>query len=171
MYQNFHMNLAMSGLTATALAQTGSMAGTVSGGWLADRLAQKRRNGRVLVQATGVLCGAPFVLLTCQAQAMTGVMLSLVAWGFFKGLYDANIFAALYDVVPVAARGVATGWMNTVGWLGGGGLAPLVVGLLALHYGLGPAMGLVSVVYLLAGALLLWVAFQVLPRNSLAPEL
>jgi MFS family permease len=171
MYQNFHMNLAMSGLTATALAQTGSMAGTVTGGWLADRLAQKRSDGRVLVQAVGVLCGAPFVLLTCQAHAMTEVLLSLVAWGYFKGLYDANIFASLYDVVPVSARGAATGWMNTVGWLGGGGLALLVVGLLALRYGLGPAMGLVSVVYLVAGALLLWVAFLVLPRNSLAPEL
>jgi hypothetical protein len=39
---------------------------------------------------------------------------------------------------------------------------------LALKYGLGPAMGLVSVVYLFAGALLLSVAFLVLPRKSLA---
>jgi hypothetical protein len=47
----------------------------------------------------------------------------------------------------VAARGVATGWMNTVGWMGGGGLTPVLVGLLAGHYGLGLAMSLVSVVY------------------------
>jgi len=60
----------------------------------------------------------------------------------------------------VAARGVATGWMNTVGWMGGGGLAPLVVGLLAGRYGLGLAMALVSVVYLCAGALLLSVLFS-----------
>jgi MFS family permease len=95
------------------------------------------------------------------------VLVSLAAWGFFKGLYDANIFASLFDVVPVTARGAAAGWMNTVGWLGGGGLAPLVVGLLAVHYGLGLAMALVSVVYVVAGALLLYVAYFVLPRRPL----
>lgn len=167
LYQSFHLNLAMSGLTATALAQTGSMAGTVAGGWLADRLMRLRSYGRVLVQASGVLCGAPFVVLCCQTRSIDVVLLSLAAWGFFKGLYDANIFASLFDVVPVSARGVAAGWMNTVGWLGGGGLAPLVVGLLAVRYGLGLAMALVSVVYVMAGALLLCVAFFVLPRRNL----
>jgi MFS family permease len=167
LYQSFHLNLAMSGLTATALAQTGSMAGTVTGGWLADRLIRQRSYGRVLVQAAGVLCGAPFVVLCCQTRAIGVVLVSLAAWGFFKGLYDANIFASLFDVVPVTARGAAAGWMNTVGWLGGGGLAPLVVGLLAVHYGLGLAMALVSIVYVVAGALLLYVAYFVLPRRNL----
>jgi sugar phosphate permease len=155
LFHAFHLNLAMSGLTATALAQIGSMIGTVVGGWLADRLVRRLTAGRVVIQAAGVLCGAPFVFLCCQTRSMATVLASLAAWGFFKGLYDANIFAALFDVVPVAARGVATGWMNTVGWMGGGGLAPVLVGLLAGHYGLGPAMALVSVVYLFAGALLL----------------
>jgi hypothetical protein len=98
---------------------------------------------------------------------MSLVLVSLAAWGFFKGLYDANIFASLFDVVPIAARGVAAGWMNTVGWLGGGGLAPLAVGLLAVHYGLGLAMALVSVVYVAAGGLLLCAAFLVLQRRVL----
>jgi sugar phosphate permease len=123
LYHSFNMNLAMSGLTATGLAQTGSMVGTVVGGWLADRLIILRSYGRVLVQAAGVLCGAPFVVLCCQTRAIGVVLVSLAAWGFFKGLYDANIFASLFDVVPVTARGAAAGWMNTVGWLGGGGLA------------------------------------------------
>ncbi|MGB7267517.1 MAG: MFS transporter [Terracidiphilus sp.] len=155
LYHAFHLNLAMSGLTATAFAQIGSMAGTVVGGWLADRLVRRHSWGRVAVQAVGVLCGAPFVFLCCQTRSIATVFVSLTAWGFFKGLYDANIFASLFDSVPATARGVAAGWMNTVGWMGGGGLAPLFVGVLAGHYGLGPAMALVSVVYLLAGALLL----------------
>ena len=167
LYHNFHLNLAMSGLTATALAQTGSMVGTVTGGWLADRLIRWRSYGRVLVQAVGVFCGAPFVFFCCQTSSITVLLYSLAAWGFFKGLYDANIFASLFDVVPVAARGAAAGWMNTVGWLGGGGLAPLVVGLLAVRYGLGYAMAVVSVVYIAAGAILLCVALFALPRRGL----
>lgn len=44
--------------------------------------------------------------------------------------------------------------MNAVGWLGGGGSAPLLIGVLALRYGLGVAIALASVVYLVAGTLL-----------------
>ena len=141
------------------------MAGTAVGGWLADRFARRNTSGRVLVQAAGVFCGAPFTLLCCITRSIPMLLIGLAGWGFFKGLYDANIFASLFDVVPAAARGAATGWMNTVGWMGGGGLAPLLVGIMAARHGLGPAMAIVSVVYVVAGIILLCVAFYALPRS------
>ena len=52
------------------------------------------------------------------------LILGLIAWGLFKGLYDANIFASLYDVVPAEARGTAAGFMNMVGWAVVAGWAP-----------------------------------------------
>ena len=171
LYRNFHMDMATSGLTATALAQTGSMAGTAAGGWLADRFTRRHASGRVLVQAAGVLAGAPFVFLCCKTRLMAVLILSLVFWGFFKGLYDANLFASLFDLVPISARGAAAGWMNTVGWMCGGGVAPVFVGVLASRYGLGPAMALVAVVYLAAGVLLLAVAFFTPPRQNTSSRL
>ena len=80
---------------------------------------------------------------------------ALALWGICKGLYDANIFASLFDVVPAAARGTATGCMNTVGWLVGGGLAPVLTGWLAERYGLGQAIGFSSLAYIGGGVLLL----------------
>lgn len=168
LYSSFHMDLAMAGLTATALTQTGSLAGSATGGWLADRLVRRHFGGRVLVQVAGVFAGAPFVYLCCRTSAISILILCLTAWGFFKGLYDANIFASVFDVIPVHARGVATGWMNTVGWLGGGGLAPLLVGFFATRHGLGPVMALASLVYVISGALLLSVAFFALPGRKSA---
>ena len=82
-------------------------------------------------------------------------MLALTAWGFFKGLYDANIFASVFDVVRPEARGTAAGFMNAVGWLAGGGSAPLVIGLIAQKQSLGLAIALASTVYIAAGVLLL----------------
>ena len=41
---------------------------------------------------------------------------ALVGVGLCKGIYDANIFASLYDVVAPELRGTAAGLMNTVGW-------------------------------------------------------
>ena len=53
------------------------------------------------------------------------------------------------------ARGTAAGFMNTVGWLAGGGSAPIVIGIIAQRESLGLAIALASTVYLAAGALLL----------------
>jgi hypothetical protein len=45
--------------------------------------------------------------------------------------------------------------MNAFGWLAGGGSAPLVIGIIAQRESLGLAIALASIVYLVAGALLL----------------
>jgi sugar phosphate permease len=85
-------------------------------------------------------------------------------WGFFKGLYDANIFASAFDVVPAGARGRAAGFMNMIGWLAGGGSAPVVIGLIAQRSSLGTAMALASIVYVAAGLLLL-LGMSLLPAS------
>jgi MFS family permease len=155
LYDKFHLSLAAAGLTATVFIQLASMVGSPAGGWLADRLRVRRPGGRMMVQAAGLLCGAPFVVLCGLTQSIAWLIVALTAWGFFKGLYDANIFAAMFDVVPPESRGAATGLMNMVGWLGGGGAAPVVIGYTAERHGLGLAISLASAVYVTGGALLI----------------
>src|SRR5205085_11792322 len=100
-------------------------------GWLAAAFRRGTVRGRVLVQALGVFGGAPFVLLCGQAHSELGLAAAPTAWGLFKGIYDANIFAAVFDVIPPEARGSTAGCMNLVGWLGGGFPAPVVIAYLA----------------------------------------
>ena len=161
LFDRFHMSLAMSGLTATIYVQLASMLGALGGGWLADKWRAKRRGGRMLVQALGVFGGAPCVVLCGMTQSLGWLIAALTVWGFFKGLYDANIFASVFDVIRPEARGSAAGLMNTVGWLGGGGSAPIVIAWLASRYGLGGAIAMASAVYLVAGVLLLTAARSV----------
>ena len=155
LYDKFHMNLAMAGLTATIFAQLASMLGAPVGGWLADTLRRKTAGGRMMVQALGVFAGAPCVALCGLTGSVAWLVVSLALWGFFKGMYDANIFASVYDVIPPETRGSAAGLMNTIGWLGGGAAAPLTIGVLAQAYGLSVAIALASAVYLMAGAFLI----------------
>ncbi len=155
LHDRFHLNLAMAGLAATIFAQLASLLGAPIGGWLADRLCQRMAGGRLLVQAIGVFAGAPFVVLCGMTNSIGWLVVALTCWGFAKGLYDANIFASVYDVIPPEFRGSAAGLMNTVGWLGGGAAAPLTIGILANSYGLGVAIAMASAVYLLAGVCLL----------------
>jgi MFS family permease len=155
LYDKFEMSLAMAGLTAVVFVQLASMAGAPVGGWLADTWRRRSPRGRLAVQMIGVVCGAPFVAICGLTPSVGTLILALTAWGFFKGLYDANIFASAFDVVHPDARGTAAGFMNAVGWLAGGGSAPVVIGIIAERESLGLAIALASTVYLAAGALLL----------------
>lgn len=155
LYDRFHMGLAMAGLTATVFVQLASMAGAPAGGWLADLWRRRSPRGRMAVQTIGVLGGAPCVVVCGLTPSVATLIVALTCWGFFKGLYDANIFASVFDVVPPEARGRAAGFMNMIGWLAGGGSAPLVIGVIAQRASLGAAMALASLVYVAAGVLLI----------------
>jgi hypothetical protein len=58
-------------------------------------------------------------------------------FGLFRGLYDSNLFASLYEVVRPQAGATATGIMLAVGLLGAGSSA-LAVGWMSRHLGQGP---------------------------------
>jgi MFS family permease len=170
LHDAFGYSLSRSGLTATAFAQLASMVGAALGGWLADALRKRMAGGRIVVQALGVLGGAPFVYLCGQTRSESWLMLSLAAWGLFKGLYDANIFASAFDVIPPAARGATAGFLNMVGWLAGGASAPLVVGYIAEGYGLGTAISSAALVYVGAGLVLLLCAMVFIRRDLVRME-
>jgi MFS family permease len=153
LFDKFHVDLAVAGLAATIFVQLASMAGAPLGGWLADAARKRSPGGRMMVQAIGVFGGAPFVLLCGMTTSAAWLIIALIAWGLFKGLYDANIFASILDVVPPDARGTAAGFMNMAGWLGGGA-APLLIGFIADHRSLSLAISMTAVMYVLAGALL-----------------
>jgi MFS family permease len=155
LHDKFHLDLAMAGLTATIFVQLASMVGSPLGGWLADVLRKRTAGGRMIVQATGVLCGAPFVCWCGMTQSVVALTIALTAWGLFKGMYDANIFASVYDVVRPEARGTAAGFMNMVGWLAGAGTAPVMIGYIAQRESLSLAISSAAVAYLAAGALLI----------------
>jgi MFS family permease len=154
LYDRFGLSVAVAGLSATLFVQLASMCGSPTGGWLADTFQKKGVGGRIRVQAIALFLGAPFVLLCSWTSTPLVLAFALTAWGFFKGLYDANIFASMFDVIPAEIRGSAAGVMNMTGWLVGGGLAPVTIGFLSEHVGLRAALGYTAGVYVLGGILL-----------------
>jgi MFS family permease len=151
--REFKMSLTMAGLNATFWLQAASVAGVLCGGWLADRWARRWRGGRPLVQTLGLLVGAPVVFLTGWTRDVEVLVLAMAGFGFFKGLYDANIWASLYDVAPAHRRATAQGLMNAIGWLGAG-VAPVAVAAASDRYGMAACLSATSAIYLMCGGLL-----------------
>jgi sugar phosphate permease len=166
LYSRFHLSLSVAAFDAAIYPQVASMAGAVCGGYLADLGARRTYCGRMLVQFAGVMAGAPFVILCGLSGSLLFVKVALLCWGFFKGVYDSNIFASAFDVVPMETRGTVSGSMNCVGWLVGGGIAPVSIGFLAGHFSLGNAIAASSVAYVIAGILLLLTMRCFLERDA-----
>jgi MFS family permease len=167
LYDKFHLSLATASLLAVLFAQLGGIIGSPIGGWLADVLQRRHPGGRIAVQAAGVMLGAPFVVWCGLADSLVWAVVALTGWGICKGLYDANTFASVFDVVRPEARGTAVGFMNLVGWLAGGGTAPLFIGFVGQRAGLSMAIALAGGVYVLSGIFLL-IAMLVFARRDTA---
>jgi MFS family permease len=155
LYRKFNLSLAMAGVSATAYLQIASVLGVLSGGVLADKLAKTNRGGRMLTQAIGLTLGVPFIFLAGWTLSVPIVILALTGFGYFKGLYDANIWASLHDVVPPERRASAVGFMNSLGWIGGG-VAPVAIAAASERFGMSACISVNSVIYLLVAALLFY---------------
>jgi MFS family permease len=128
----FDFKLAAAGLSGTLFIHLASAVSAPASGVVSDLLARRLPGGRMLIQATGLLVGSLFVFLVGTTANVRTLMLVMTVYGFCKGIYDANIFASLYDFVEPRARASAAGLMNMVGW-GGGALGPLWIGLLTKY--------------------------------------
>jgi len=135
--------------------QIASVLGVLSGGFLADRLAKRNRAGRMITQAIGLTLGVPFIFLAGWTFSVPVVIVALTGFGYFKGLYDANIWASLHDVVRPERRASAVGLMNSIGWIGGGA-APVAIAAASERFGMSACISANSVIYLLVAALLFY---------------
>ncbi len=165
--RTFQMSLSMSGVSATIYLQIASVLGVITGGILADRLRRKQAGGRMMTQALGLFAGVPFIFLTGWTLSIPALVLAMIGFGYFKGMYDANIWASLHDVVRPERRATAVGVMNAIGWLGGGAGAWLI-GVAAPVFGMSACLSANSLVYLCVGLLMvfgIW-AYMHLPTAS-----
>ena len=156
--RTFKMNLAMAGLNGTAWAQIGSVVGVLAGGWMADRAVLRRAGGRMRIQAIGLLVGVPFLYLTGSTRSVPILILALIGFGLGKGLYDSNIWASLYDVVPSRDRATALGLMNATAWLSGGA-GTVLFGWAAPRFGIAFSLAATSGIYLVFGVVMVLVAW------------
>jgi MFS family permease len=155
LYRKFNLSLAMAGVSATAYLQIASVLGVLSGGVLADRLARRTTGGRMMTQAIGLALGVPFIFLAGWTVSVPIVIVALVGFGYFKGLYDANIWASLHDVVRPERRASAVGLMNSLGWIGGG-VAPVAIAAASERFGMSACISANSAIYLLIAILLVF---------------
>ena len=166
-YKGQTQGMLLAGLIATLPIQLASMVAAPAAGLAADKVRAKTSRGRIIVQFVGVLAAVPFVFMAGKAGSPLMIFVLLAFWGICKGIYDSNIFAAVYDVIRPEARGMAAGLMNLLAWAGAGALAPPLFGAIAKTIGKPATVSYLSGLYLVA-AILLFIAIAFFVKRDAA---
>ncbi|MBN1183650.1 MAG: MFS transporter [Bacteroidales bacterium] len=149
LHEKFNFSLARAGFDSTFYHHVAAFIGVILGARIADKLAQKYFGTRGFVQMVGLAIGAPFIYMIGKSNSIMIIYLALAIFGFCRGIYDSNIFAALYDVIEIPYRATATGIMLMFAFIIGSA-SPYILGVLKPVFGLSNGLKFLSIGYLFA---------------------
>jgi len=147
LHEKYHLSLADAGFSAMFYSNLCALIGVLVAGRVSDQWARRRRRVRMEFECAGLLLGAPFIALMALAQNFWLCCLGLAGFGFCRGIYDSNLFAALFDVIEPRYRASAVGIMLAMAFIGAG-FAPVALGWAKSTIGLTCGIAMLSLVYL-----------------------
>ena len=144
----------------------------MAGALLTEACVRRNPRFRLLLQTVALLLGAPALILFSFAPSCIAAWAGVALYGVFRGLFEVNAHASLFDVVPPCHRSTAEGLMTMVAFFTGS-LSPLMIGALSDKYGVrGFEIGfsILGVGYLLGAAAIAASFFFTFKRDRIAEE-
>lgn len=127
------LSVGQAGLLSTLVYGVAGAVGLYAGGFLSDRLAVRRRDGRFRLIAFAALVSVPFAALALARPAGDAAgfaaLMALAVTAMY--VYYGSVYAALQDVVPAALRGTALALYFFAMYVLGASLGPYLTGLLS----------------------------------------
>lgn len=104
------------------------------GGVITDRFVKRMPRFRLGFQVLALLCGAPMLAWIGLAPSFVGLLVAASAYGVFRGFFEVNTHASLFDVVSPEHRSTAVGLLNMIAFFFGG-LSGVAMGALSQKWG------------------------------------
>ncbi|WP_298647536.1 MFS transporter [uncultured Proteiniphilum sp.] len=158
LHEGFNMSLSAAGLHSTLYHFLFAFFGVMLGARISDRLALKRKQIRMEIEIIGLLLGAPFIYWIGLADSKLWCYVAMGLFGVFRGIYDSNLFAALFDVIEPRYRASSMGIMLAFAFIVGA-LAPVILGQIKTVANLETGIMLLAGFYLL-GAILIFIGLK-----------
>ena len=156
--ENFGQTGAQAGLHSMLWTYVAAFAGVLLAGTLSDKWAAKSPRKRMVIQGAGLIFGAAFLPFMGTATNIWILYLCFAGWGFFRAFFDANIYAALYDVTPEHLHASCSSAMIMTGFAVGA-TAPYVLALIKEATGsLNATFPILGAIWLVCGLACLWVS-------------
>ena len=137
------------------------------GGVVTDRFVARMPRFRLGFQILALVLGAPMLVWIGLAPSFTAMLVAAAAYGVFRGFFEVNTHASLFDVIAPKYRSTAVGLLNMIAFFFGG-LSGVVMGRLSQKWGVRGfefGFGLMAASYVLAAALMLFSFLFTFRRN------
>ncbi|MDX9868746.1 MAG: MFS transporter [Kiritimatiellia bacterium] len=154
LHEKFGLSVGAAGFSSLAYHYACALCGVLLGGRLSDRWVARRRTIRMEFEWVSLLLASPMIFLMGQASTLFVCCLALGLFGFFRGVYDSNLWTALFDVIAPPYRASATGLMLAWAFLAGA-FAPVLMGWAKGVFGLGTAVSALAGVYFASSMIVL----------------
>ena len=163
------------GDSAVATAGNGTMlyhhicafAAIMLGGFVTDAFVKRWPRFRLLFQSCALFLGAPALVFMAYAPSVAATWLAVAVYGIFRGFFEVNTHASLFDVVAPKHRSTAVGLLNMLAFFFGG-LSGILMGQFSKADGVAGferGFALMGGVYAVAGCLMLVSFFFTFKRD------
>ena len=146
-----------------------AFAAILAGGVLTDHFVKKMPRFRLGFQSLALLCGAPMLLWIGFAPSFAALLVAASCYGVFRGFFEVNTHASLFDVVPPQFRSTAVGLLNMIAFFFGG-LSGVAMGALSQKWGVRGfeiGFGIMAGTYALGAALMAFSFFFTFNKNRI----
>ena len=152
----FGLSKGSAALNAVLWHYIGAFAGVTLGARISDKLVARRPSVRMETNIAGLAIAVPFIVWMAFAPSLVSCGIAMALFGVFRGVYDSNLMASLFDIIPQKYHASGAGIMLSCAFVFGS-TSPVVLGLLKDRFT--SAAGIASLAaFYLAGAVVIAVA-------------
>ena len=151
--ETFGMAEGSAALNAVLWHYLGAFVGVTLAGRISDRLVAHRPSVRMETNIIGLALGVPFIVWMAYAPSPMTCGIAMAIFGVFRGVYDSNLMASLFDIIPQKYHASGAGLMLSCAFVFGS-TSPVVLGFVKDSFSSTAALASLAAFYIVGAAVI-----------------